>query len=62
MKVLELAVNFYRPGPAQISPFHQILQGATICMEEKEKETPFSKSQGKDIVAPVRVLWDSVFS
>lgn len=62
MKVFELAVNFYRRGPAQISPFHQILQGATICMEEKEKEPSSSKSQGKDIVAPVRVLWDSVFS
>lgn len=38
VKVFELAVNFYRRETAQISPFHQILQGATIRMEEKEKE------------------------
>lgn len=38
VKVFELSVNFYKQEPAQIFPFHQILQGATIRMEEEEKE------------------------
>jgi hypothetical protein len=39
MKLFKLVVNFYRREPAQISPFHQTLWGATICKKERKKET-----------------------